>query len=83
MTRAELRRRYIVTTPDEVSDILKEAFMQDDERKTRFPEMGFITFFSVLNGHKRSDVLEAWDKYEDYHKELNYFEPALPYPEVE
>ena len=78
MTKAELRRKYIVTIPDEISDILKEAFMQDDDRKTRFKEMGFITHFSMLNGHSTAHVNEAWDKYEAYHKELNHFEPALP-----
>lgn len=77
MTKDQLRRRYIVTTPDVVSQILKDAFLNDDRegRINDDEEDIFIAGFTARNFPFPTIEL-AWQAYKAYHAELERFEPV-------
>lgn len=76
MTREQLRRRFIVSTPDPVSNILKEAFQDDDETKRVFDESSFFLRFHPMEGYHAKDVSTAYDFYMQYLDELRRYEPS-------
>jgi hypothetical protein len=73
MTREQLRRKYLVcTVTDGAANILKAAFMKDDDRHPKMTAAAFKTF--CLDADPAL-IEEARGFYQDYHEELEHYEP--------
>lgn len=76
MTKEQLRRRFIVSTRDQVSNILKEAFQADDADNTTYDKASFFLRFHPMEGYDADDVNAAFEFYEKYLTELLFYEPS-------
>jgi hypothetical protein len=77
MTRDQIRRKYIVSTPDNVTEILRQTFAQEDHGNAGniFDRAGFITYFTEQN-YRVDDADDAWMLYQSYRHELAKYEPT-------
>lgn len=70
MTKDELRRKFIVATPDAVGLVLKLVFVVEDNTNRAVPESEFET---MKNGYNPADVDLAWGFYTQYRAELAHY----------